>query len=414
MKEIWIIAPFTGIEENNFRNRFTYLANLLTEEGYNITLITSQFSHFQKSHIISETLKYPFKTVLLYEKGYKKNVSLSRILSHKQFSKQLGQWMNNKNNKPDLLYVAYPTMTAANVASKYAKNHNIPIVLDVQDTWPESISAAVDIKKWYYKLPLAPLTWFANNIYKSVDGIIAVSKTYMNRARVLNSRSQFFKYIYIGSDLNTFDNMELNGKIMKNNGDFWITYIGTLSHSYDIETAIKAIKMFNSNIILNILGDGPDFDRLKNIAVREGLLNSQVFFKGYLPYEEMLSYLKQSDVALNAIIGSSKATITNKLGDYLAAGLPILNSCEESEIVKLVEEKQLGLNYKSEEIEDLFEKIENLIIDQEKRLEFSKNAREFAEESFDRKNSYKKIEEAISMLLDGKLEVGYDESINRM
>ncbi|MER1956072.1 MAG: glycosyltransferase family 4 protein [Solibacillus sp.] len=402
MKNIWIVAPFTGVEENNYRNRFPYIAKMLSDRGYNVTLITSQFSHFNKVHILQENLKYPFRVELLYEKGYRKNVSLSRIVSHSVFSKKLKKWMLNSLIKPDIIYVAYPTMTAANEVVKYAKLNDIPVILDIQDTWPESISAAIDTEKWYIKLLLMPLINKANSIYKSVDAIIGVSKTYIERAKIPNTNSKFFEYVYIGSDLGEYDSKELNDlSLLKNEGEIWITYIGTLSYSYDIETAIIAVGELGGayNIKLNILGDGPNISRLKELAKKNETLNYSVFFKGYLPYSEMVSFLSNSDIALNAIKGSSKATITNKFGDYLFAGLPILNCCESIEIKNLINEYNLGINYKSGEVDSLKFAITKLIDNEDIRKKQSLNSKKLAIKFFNREISYRVILDRVEYFL---------------
>lgn len=401
MKKVWIIAAFTGIEENNLRNRFVYLANLLSESGYEVTLFTSSYSHFKKAFINKSIVKkHNFNIEFIDEPGYLNNVSISRIVSHYKFSGNLKSRMR-KLQPPDLIYVAYPTMLAAFKSESYAKKHNIPVILDVQDTWPESISAALDTKKLPIRIAMWPLTKLANTIYKNANGILGVSQTYVDRAKIEGSKSDWYEPIYIGSDLSGFDEANTLSISDKAEHDIYLIYIGTLSHSYDIETSIRAINTFESmyNIKLFILGDGPDAEKLINIAKELGVLNNQVFFKGYVEYSEMVSMLKSSDVALNAIKGESKATITNKLGDYLAAGLPLLNSCEETEIVKLVEDEEIGINYKSGDIESLHDALKTMISDRERMKYYGKKARILAENRFDRNKSYRNIVEVIGKLI---------------
>lgn len=121
MKKIWIVAPFTSIEENNLRNRFVYLANLLSERGFKITLFTSSFSHFKKSQINQNQVNFDnFKILFINEPGYSKNVSFQRIFSHWRFTKNFKEIVRELD-PPDLIYAAYPTMSAAYESEKYAK-----------------------------------------------------------------------------------------------------------------------------------------------------------------------------------------------------------------------------------------------------------------------------------------------------
>ena len=121
--------------------------------------------------------------------------------------------------------------------------------------------------------------------------------------------------------------------------------------------------------------------------------------KGLLPYEEMVKYLKTSDIALNAIKGKALQTMTNKFGDFVSAGLPILNCCQMEEVKNIILEKELGINYIPENTSSLKEAILFLLENKDKMVEFSKNSKKFANEKFDRKESYNIIFQKIKEIL---------------
>ena len=110
-----------------------------------------------------------------------------------------------------------------------------------------------------------------------------------------------------------------------------------------------------------------------------------------MKYENMVVFLKKSDIALNALTKGSKGTITNKLGDYISAGLPILNSCQENEVIELINKNNLGLNYYPGDVFALKSAITKMIEDKKRIEECSKNSRLLAEKYFNRKESYKVI-----------------------
>lgn len=175
-----------------------------------------------------------------------------------------------------------------------------------------------------------------------------------------------------------------------------------MSYSYDIDTAIEAFSKLDrdGNLKLNILGTGPDEDRLKKLAKNLRVYNKNVFFHGYLEYEKMVAYLKESDLALNAISSSSsKGTITNKFGDYVSTGLPILNSCQEKEVLYLIRSKGLGINYIPGDPDSLKNAIDVILFDENKLIKYGNSSREFAKEYFDRKNSYQIILDKLEELL---------------
>lgn len=400
MKKIWIIAPFTDIETLSNRNRFQYIANMLNKD-FEVHLFTSDFIHINKKYRDKKIKSfYPYKIHLIHESGYKKNISLKRAFSHLLFTNNLKNEIR-KLEKPDLIYCAYPLMTSAYFMGKFAKKNNIPFIIDVQDIWPESISCGINIDNIFVKVLMYPFSLYANKIYRLADYIFGVSQTYIDRAKVNGTLVKEFIPVYIGAEGNKFENnVEIKEKEKE---EIWCIYIGTLSYSYDLLTLILVfndLKNINSNIKLYILGDGPDFNILKNKAEELDLLDKTIYLKGLLPYEEMIAYLKSSDIALNSIKGKALQTITNKFGDYMSAGLPLLNCCQSNEIINLIEERELGLNYIPENIDSLKERLFEILSDKNKIKIYSKNCKKFAEEKFDRKKSYKIIEEKIKEILN--------------
>jgi len=400
MKRIWIIAPFTDIETLSNRNRFQYIANML-DKNFEVHLFTSDFIHINKKYRDKKSKDfYSYKIHLIHESGYKKNISLKRAFSHLLFTNNLRNEIK-RLGKPDLIYCAYPLMTSAYFMGKFAKKNNIPFIIDVQDIWPESISSGINIDNIFVKVLMYPFSLYANKIYSLADYIFGVSQTYVDRAKVNGTLAKEFIPVYIGAEGNKFkNNIEIKEKEKE---EIWCVYIGTLSYSYDLLTLILVfndLKDINSNIKLYILGDGPDFNMLKDKAEELGLLNKTIYLKGLLPYKEMIAYLKSSDIALNSIKGKALQTITNKFGDYVSAGLPLLNCCQSDEIISLIEEKELGLNYTPENIESLKEKLFEMLSDKNKMKNYSENCKKFAEEKFDRKKSYKIIEKKIEEILN--------------
>ena len=143
MKNILIIAHFCSDFDGKGNNRFNYLANELINYQCNVELVTTDFSHSKKKkREIAET-NLPYKVTMINEPGYKKNVSLKRFYSHYVMGKNLKKYLA-KIKKPDIIYCGVPSLDAAKVAAKYANENNIRFIIDVQDTWPESISSAID------------------------------------------------------------------------------------------------------------------------------------------------------------------------------------------------------------------------------------------------------------------------------
>ena len=390
MKRILLVAPFTLLADEIGDNRFRYIAELLATK-HQVTFVTSNFNHPEKKFRTQkdEYAKLPYRQILLAEKGYQKNIGIARIISHRAFANNLKSFLTDADGKFDFVYAAFPPIEAANACADFAKQQGIPFILDVQDVWPESILVYFKRFSGLAKWALKPLTAKANAVYAKADALVAVSQTYLERAASINNKATQKLALFIGTDLDLFDLHAKKTIDFSAYGDELIgIYVGTLSHSYDLSTVIKAAAQLKSNGIklrILILGDGPFKKQLVEEALR---LDAPVEFLGLKSFAEMCGYLSRCHFAVHSIVGTSQSSLTNKFSDYCAAGLPILNSSQNPELKTLVEEKKLGINYPSGDAEDLSDAILGLSKNKHERLAMGMNARAFAEENLDRKRSY--------------------------
>ncbi|RPC81832.1 hypothetical protein JY92_10940 [Neisseria meningitidis] len=329
---ITIVAPYCSLPSEPYFNRFWYLAERLSQ-SHDVLLITSRFRHYDKSFRRHEdaaaTSNGRLRVKLLDEPGYRKNVSLARVASHRVFVRNLTRWLHSPQAaEQDIVYSAYPLMATNLLLGKHKARLGYKLIVDVQDVWPESFSSVVPFLK---KVPhnLLPFASRANQAYRYADALVAVSQTYLDRAKETNPNVPG-EVVYIGADF-----PKLDAAPAKDFGDdkTRFFYLGTLSYSYDVETVCKGVlKLLDAdeNVELHIMGGGPDLDRLKQYACDD------IKFYGYIPYAEMMSVAKGCDIAINAIQSYSMASITNKLSDYMALQKPILNSQVNDEVAKVL------------------------------------------------------------------------------
>lgn len=400
MKKILIIDHFSQTPDEPGNNRFTYLAEILTDNGYEVEIATTDFSHkYKKTRTtpkeMTDALCYNY--TMLPEPGYKKNVSIKRFYSHYIFGKNLKQYLKSID-KPDLVYASVPSLDAAVAAAEYCKKNQIPFIVDIQDLWPEAFELVFNIPV-LKNILFAPLTWNANKIYKSADKIIAVSETYLKRGLAVNKKDGCGLCVFLGTDLTDFDEVAA-GISPRTDNEFRIGYAGTLGHSYNITIIINAVKILQDkgykNIVFNVFGDGPLMEEFISYAEKEKV---NCNFHGRLDYKVMVAELCKCDIAVNPISKGAAQSIINKHGDYAAAGLPVVSTQECDEYRKLLEEYKCGINCECEDTKAVADAIERLYLDSELRKTMGVNSRKMAEEKFDRRNTNKKIIELIDDLL---------------
>lgn len=395
MKDILIIAHFCSDFDGKGNNRFNYLAKLLTDYQCKVELVTTDFSHSKKKQRENIESGLPYKLTMISEPGYKKNVSIKRFYSHYVMGKNLKDYLS-KREKPDIIYCGVPSLDAAKAAARYANKNEVRFIIDIQDLWPEAF-------KMVFNLPVIsnlifyPMKKTANYIYGLADDIIAVSKTYVDRAINVNRKCKNGYPIYIGTNLNNFDSLVIKNKITnKLEDELWLAYIGTLGHSYDIRCVIDALSILKANGMLNIkfiiMGDGPLRSELEEYAKNRDIYCD---FTGSLSYDKMVGVLSSCDIAVNPISHGAAGSIINKHGDYAAAGLPVINTQECLEYRKLVENYNMGYNCENSNPEDLADKLLILYSDKKLRETMGQNSRRLAEDKFDRNHTYSKIVQLI-------------------
>lgn len=404
MKKIAVITMGVRLDGEPGYTRFRYLCEFLTEAGYEVDLITTTFQHWEKAQRDVEKIKkadYPFGLKFIYEPGYKRNVDLRRVRSHRIAAKNLTAMLEKEGNY-DLLYAEIPPNDVALACAQYAQKKGIPFVADVNDLWPEAMRMVLDVPV-ISSLLFYPLQRDAEKVYSLVSGVIGTSDEYRDRPFKNQKRNVPKATVYVGNEIAVFDKgaQENDMAVVKSPTEFWVTYAGTIGTSYDIRTMVLAgeelAKRGKQNIKVKILGGGPLKDELETLARDRKIDN--VEFVGYAPYDKMAAYLKKSDILVNSFVRKAPQSIVTKIGDYLAAGKAMINTCMSPEFRNKVETDGFGVNIEPEDVKILADAIEDLYKDEEKRLEMGKKARRIAEEQFDRPKSYKKIEEIIKTLL---------------
>ncbi len=382
--DILITANYCRDFLQSDNNRFVYLSCMLAKE-HDVEIVTSDFHHSLKKHRDWETAKWPFKITLLHEPGYKKNVSLKRMLSHKKLAKNLTEYLK-KRKKPDVIYCSVPSLDFAEASLKYAKKNGVRFILDIQDLWPEAFKMVLKVPV-LSDILFSPMERKANRIYSQADCIAAVSKTYVDRALKCGTNAPSAA-VFLGTEMAKFDSFK-QSKLQ--DGKIRIVYIGTLGRSYDLTTVITAISKLKDKdrVELVVMGDGYLQEQFKESASR--LSVNSVFYRR-LPYDEMVTKLCGCDIAVNPIKKGSAGSVINKVGDYAMAGLPVVNTQECAEYRQLLDEYGAGINCRCEDVEDVSNALQLLIEDADLREKYARGSRRLGEEKFDRAHTYRALE----------------------
>lgn len=381
-------------------SRFFYIAKMLHGNGYEVECITTGYQHFKKQLRDKETIlkqNYPFDIVFIDSPPYKKNIDLKRVYSNAIAAKRLKKYLEANINRFDAVYVSIPANNIAAMVTTLCKKNGIPVIVDIEDLWPEAMSMVVK-SKTVRSIALRSFYNDAEKTYQQADAIIGTSEDYTERAFRHREKNIPFATVYVGCNLSEFDDgvKRYAREIEKADEEFWVTYAGSISTSYDIRTLIDAGRALkDKNIHIQILGDGSLREELESYSKND----ENIHFRGYMEYSYMAAFLSRSDILINSIIKKSSAGIVNKIGDYLAASKPMINTLENPSFCDLVSSERVGINIDAEDPKKLEDAILCIYEDDILQIRMGNNARSLAERRFDRRHSYREIVKLVDSVI---------------
>ena len=247
-----------------------------------------------------------------------------------------------KKKNFDVIY-AFGTspITQALPAITMKKRIHVPVILHVQDLWPDNVLVLTGIKN---KAIIRRLNQLVDSIYNSCDMILGTSHSFVrdikSRKGLLNPKKVAFwpQYSVVSKDTKG------NRKDLFDATKFNIVFTGNVGEGQGLSMVVKAATQCkNTNIRWHIIGTGRDQKRLEKEVVENGV-EQLVFFHGSFPEKEIPGILNSADCALLILRPDPifEKTIPAKFQTYLACGCPVLG-CIEGEARQIITEEQLGI-----------------------------------------------------------------------
>jgi glycosyltransferase involved in cell wall biosynthesis len=400
---IWLINPYGPIPGEGWRDySFTMMAGALTAEGHEVVWWTSSFSHHFKKHRSSGWEDRPinerFTIRLVPTPGYKKNIGLGRIVRDWVFSYRT--YKKGKALEKPICIIYYESPLSLGYAGlKLAQYHDCPVIYHQMDLWPELIEQA--FPRW--ARPLAKLAFFPvyrsrKYVYSKLDAAVALARHYLDvmlqAAPALKGRPN--AVIYNGVDVKQFRAMMLESSgheswiPEKSSDEYWAVFAGSLGPSYDIDTLLKAAEELGGlelKLSIIIAGDGPLRPLVELFLLKHP--KARVKYLGKLDPTRLGALYKRCDIGLCAYSSRSNVEMPDKLYDYTAAGLPIINSLT-GEARDVILDRKIGLQYLPGDPDSLLNALRIMTNDGCLRMEMAANSFKIGGE-FDQHVQYMKI-----------------------
>lgn len=348
-KVIWLVkeGETLPLKPGAIILRTGHLAHYFIAKGYRVIWFSSAFDHGTKSSHCESTkvvdVTKGLQLILCKGFGYKKNISLSRILHHRSTAKEFRR-ITKSLPAPVGIVVSYPTPELLEEVRKYSNKTRVPYVLDTRDPWPDSFPITWKtwgLIKWYRRLLKLGLKNAAGVVSMS-NSMLAWTESYMTKA-LLNLKPR--KVFFLGHEHNRFrlDKPSCPQSFSKDNPLKCVFY-GSFGKVHNGEVLVRAANLlkdeFGEKIQILFVGDGDLRKDWENLA--KG--NNAIHFLGWKNKEESAQLLNACHIGIIAISGEiNKLWFGNKFFEYLAAGLAVINDTQ-GELQALIEEKRLGMN----------------------------------------------------------------------
>ncbi|MDF5713539.1 MAG: glycosyltransferase family 4 protein [Rhizonema sp. NSF051] len=180
-----------------------------------------------------------------------------------------------------------------------------------------------------------------------------------------------------------------------------LLFVGRLATAKGLPILLESLAILKEHpdILLTVVGDGPDREQLEVLTAQLGL-SKNVNYVGYKSQTEVREYFQQTDVF---VMSSFAEGIPVVLMEAMAAGVPVV-ATQIAGVSELVEDGKNGYLVPPGDTVSLAESIEKLLSDHKLRAAFGTAGRAKVEKDFNIHHEVARLHQIMTSALHGKVE----------
>ena len=306
------------------------------------------------------------------------NSAFKRVLNYASFAVSATLYGIFLTKKADVIYAYHPPLTVDMAALLIKLFRKTPVVLDIQDMWPDTLKATGMIGN--EKL-LNIVDSLCKVVYRYADHIVVLSPGFKQLLEKRNVAASKVSVIYNWCDessLNSVSELSADNKQLLNN-KFNIVFAGNMGKAQSLDTVIEVAQQLKSELEIQFVfvGQGTETQRLKQIC-KDNQLNN-VKFIPQMPMQKVGAILRKADALLVYLRNDPlfEITIPSKTQAYMAIGKPIIIGVA-GDASNLVQEADCGVVVTPEDTLSLKEGILKLYhLERDKAEEMANKAKIF-------------------------------------
>lgn len=277
-----------------------------------------------------------------------------------------------------------------------------PVVIWVQDLWPQSLSATGYVHNRFILWGVEKVVRF---IYRHADLLLVQSRAFIEPVRRLASGTAITYYpnSVDGSFVQPSESAD-NPDVPGLDAPFTVMFAGNIGFAQAVDVIVDAATLLkgHQDIHFIVLGDGSRREWMLEQASQRGLAN--LHLPGRFPVETMPGFMQRASVLLVTLADREifAATVPNKVQAYMAAGRPII-ACMNGEGARLVTEAGAGLAVPAEDGHGLADAVLRMYrLSASERDELAANAQAYYLQNFDHDKLVSELIEHFEEVRGGK------------
>ncbi|MFG1608609.1 glycosyltransferase family 4 protein [Actinoplanes sp. NPDC049265] len=248
----------------------------------------------------------------------------------------------------DVVYVYLTPATVFAAASLVNRLRGIPVVIHVQDLWPESVTqSAMAPSGRVGRAVDGKLHAMMRRVYRSSAGVAVIAPTMRELVVARGADPSRTRTILNWTDEKLFQPVETSAAARRqigHRGRCTIMYAGAMGPFQNIENAVRAAAEVASRNVMDLVLAGSGIAEPVARALAAELGADNVRFLGRRPMDEMAALYGAADFQLVSLrdLPIFRGTIPSKLQAALACGTPVVVSVP-GDCADLVETNGVGL-----------------------------------------------------------------------
>nr|AGQ19059.1 glycosyltransferase [Candidatus Actinomarina minuta] len=296
-----------------------------------------------------------------------------------------------KQYQIDIVCLQDPVTSYFAIKSLKFRNSKVKIILESHGDFIETIALekkllVPSIYKILFKL-------FSSYSVKNADQIRSISSFTEEQVKAYGYQGNFVRFpAWINLD------KFLNAKVTRDsNNDFKIIFVGSVTDRKNPELIVKAISAIDGEISLEIIGPTPNKSYLNKL--KESIHNSQHKENILLtPFTALDELIKKYSNANLFILASKSEGLGRVVIEAQATACPVLVSSNTG-AVDLIIDNETGYIFENDNLNDLKDKIKNIIDNQLYSVQVGVNGKSFVTQNHTIENfkfGYKKLFDLVS------------------